>query len=161
MRVLVIGYGSIGQRHRDVLTKLGHEVGVVTRRETPCEEIFETIADGVADWSPGYVVIASATNEHLKDIKQLDDCGYKGVVLIEKPLFASKLDVLETSLSDKFVGYNLRFHPVVRQLQNRLSGLDAITVQVYAGQHLPDWRPHRNYRESYSAKKSNWAKSSY
>lgn len=154
MKVLIVGNGSIGRRHGEVLRELGHDVAVVTRREEPGIEKFGTLASGIEGWSPEYLVVASATNEHLTDLKIIGDCGYRGKVLIEKPLFGSNSEIPEIAPDDKFVGYNLRFHPVVRQLQSRLRDEDVIAVQVYAGQYLPDWRPNRDYRESYSAKKS-------
>ena len=53
------------------------------------------------------------------------------------------------------VGYNLRFHPVIRKLRETVdSGCigDILSVRVWAGQYLPDWHPGEDYREGYVAR---------
>ena len=49
------------------------------------------------------------------------------------------------------IGYNLRFHPAVRWLEQQLSGETAIVVDVAAQSYLPEWRPGRDHRETASA----------
>src|SRR5215472_2261469 len=50
-----------------------------------------------------------------------------------------------------FVGYNLRFHPLLRELAHVLAGEHPISAHLYVGQYLPDWRPSRDYRHTASA----------
>jgi len=49
------------------------------------------------------------------------------------------------------VGYNLRFHPLLLTLRDRLAGRRVHTIEAAVGQYLPDWRPQRDYRTGYSA----------
>ncbi len=49
------------------------------------------------------------------------------------------------------VGYNLRFHPVMHALADRVRGRKAITVSAYVGQDIRDWRPGRDHRATASS----------
>ena len=44
---IVIGYGSIGQRHTKILRSLGLEVCIVSRRPVEGERSFSSIADAL------------------------------------------------------------------------------------------------------------------
>ena len=48
----------------------------------------------------------------------------------------------------------MRFNPLIQRLFDELKGQTIISSQAYVGQYLPNWRPNRDYRESYSAKKN-------
>jgi len=87
VNALVIGYGSIGQRHARILGELGCRVAVVSRRSIPFSPCFSTLKDALTGWCPDYVVVASRTNEHLKSVQDLARYGFQGRVLMEKPLF--------------------------------------------------------------------------
>ena len=54
-----------------------------------------------------------------------------------------------------YVGYNLRFHPLLKYLKKYLSQSNdkLLSVNIYAGSYLPDWRKNTNYVKSYSASK--------
>ena len=67
MRALVIGFGSIGRRHARLLEELGMDVAVVSRRDVDAPKSYRCIADAVADWPPGYAMMASRTHEHRSD----------------------------------------------------------------------------------------------
>jgi len=55
--------------------------------------------------------------------------------------------------NDTFVGYNMRFHPIIQRIKKELSGSSIISAHVYSGQYLPEWRQERDYRHSYSAQR--------
>ena len=57
--------------------------------------------------------------------------------------------------SDVHVGYNMRFHPVVRELRTRLVGETVIAANVFAGSWLPGWRPHRALGTTSSARRDD------
>ncbi len=151
-RALVVGYGSIGQRHWSILSDLGLDVAVVSSRPQQFISVFAGVEDAVAAHRPEYVVIASPTSRHHTDLAAVQSTGFTGPVLIEKPVVARSSELQEGSFTDVFVGYNLRFHPVVVALRSRIAATDVLAVQVYAGQYLPDWRPGRRYQETSSAK---------
>jgi len=153
MKALVIGYGSIGKRHSRILTTMGIETAVLSRRSVDFPICFQELSEAISKFSPQYIVVASKTNEHLNDINQLIQLGWNGTVLVEKPLFHTNSDipVLEKGI-EIYVAYNLRFHPGLLKLKKLLEQERLISVAAYTGQYLPDWRPQRDYRESYSSK---------
>jgi len=151
MRALVIGFGSIGRRHARILTELGCEVAVVSRRAIEHSHAFKSIDIAITQHQPEYVVVASATAEHLSDILALAELGFTGRVLVEKPFFSEVSDVPAHEFASLRVGYNLRFHPVMQGLEQLLAGQELLSIQIYVGQYLPNWRPDTDYRTSYSA----------
>lgn len=153
MKALVIGFGSIGQRHASILRQMGLLVAVVTRREVNFSPVFPNIADAMNIFQPDYVVIASRTGEHHSDLTELASCGFEGTVLVEKPLFAHTERIPENKFKHFFVGYNRRFHPVALKVKSLIGGKKIFTANIYQGQYLPDWRKTIDYRTSYSAHK--------
>jgi len=145
---VVIGLGSIGQRHARVLGELGHSVTTVSRRG---DGDHTSVADAIAAVRPGYVVVATETSQHAESLRQLAEADFRGSVLVEKPLFAHAAPAPDYPFASLVVGYNLRFHPVMTAFAERLGGGEAITVSAYVGQDLRDWRPGRDHRETASA----------
>ncbi|MGE5418054.1 MAG: Gfo/Idh/MocA family protein [Acidobacteriota bacterium] len=154
MRSLVIGYGSIGARHARVLQELNCPVAVVSHRLVEFELVYNDLASAVAGFSPDYVIVANKTSEHYDTLIQLAGLDYRGTVLVEKPLFDNYKEIPAHQFKNLFIGYNLRFHPLLQRLRELLSGEDIISVQAYVGQYLPTWRLDNDYSESYSAKKA-------
>ena len=152
-RTLVVGFGSIGARHARILEAMGHSVAVVSRRDIQDRRCFPTIAKGLAI-DPDYVVLASRTFEHGKDLEALAAAGFRGRVLVEKPMLGA-LGQIPEGFADVRVGFNLRFHPAVLALRDRLRGSRVLSVQARAGQYLPDWRPDTDYRIGASARTSD------
>lgn len=145
---LVVGLGSIGRRHAHILQELGHEVATVSRRDSGD---YRSIGDAVREARPGYAVIATETSNHAAALRQLDEAGFRGTVLVEKPVLQHADSVRDYPFSGVFVGYNLRFHPVVTALAERLRGRRTITVSAYVGQDIRGWRPGRDHRDTASA----------
>jgi predicted dehydrogenase len=154
MKALVVGYGSIGQRHCAVLQGLGHKVAVVSRQALEQLQRFHTLEEGVHAFSPDYVVVANPTSEHLDSLTVLAGRGYRGRVLVEKPLFAAPAAMPAHAFTSLNVGYNLRFHPLLTELRKRVAASSAIAAHVYTGQWLPEWRPGQDYRATYSARRA-------
>lgn len=155
MKVLVIGYGSIGQRHVRILGELGCRVAVVSRRAVSFSPCFETVKDAMTGWSPDYVVVASRTHEHGKVVQDLVRYGFQGNVLIEKPLFDKIAELPHHGFAHAAVAYNLRFHPLIIRLGEMLRPpVSIITANIHVGSYMPGWRPDTDYRKSYSAKRA-------
>jgi predicted dehydrogenase len=150
MKALVVGYGSIGSRHARLLTSLGCEVAVVSPRDVDAPRLYRNLDEGMA-WKPGYIVIANRTGDHHRTLADLAARGFSGTVLVEKPLFHGETELPSHNFERAYVGYNLRFHPIVRKLRTLLERERVLSVQAYAGQYLPGWRPRTDYRLSYSA----------
>ncbi|QQO23089.1 Gfo/Idh/MocA family oxidoreductase [Bradyrhizobium diazoefficiens] len=147
-KAVVVGLGSIGTRHARILRELGLEVATVSRREGGD---YGSIAQAIAAARPDYVVIATETARHAANLQELAEAGFRGKVLVEKPLFAAPAPPPKYPFAHISVGYNLRFHPVMTALAERLRGRDVITVAAYVGQDIRDWRPGRDHRATASA----------
>jgi predicted dehydrogenase len=148
---LVLGMGSIGQRHARLLRDLGLKVAAVSRRAQVAERCYASLDAALEREAPGYVVIANETAAHRESLARLAEHGFTGTVLVEKPLFAAPAPLPAHRFAGLYVGYNLRFHPVLREIARLLASDPAISAQVYVGQYLPDWRPGRDYRATASA----------
>jgi predicted dehydrogenase len=159
--ILVKGYGSIGRRHVLNLLKLGYLPYVITRHpdSQPCRFIAESeiLKHGI-----DYAIIATATAKHLKDllfVAQHTNCKR---FLIEKPLAANRKEAMKIKrFANKYkldisVGYDMRFLNVFKLIKGCIKKhLNSIRiVKITAGQYLPEWRPDRDYRLSYSAHKA-------
>ena len=153
MNVLIIGYGSIGSRHARLLSELGNKVSILSKHETDFNKSYKSIAQALESEKPDYIVIANKTGEHYPAFVELANYDYQGVVLVEKPLFHRLTDIPDNNFKKIFVAYNLRFHPIIQKLKELLQDEKIISVNVYAGQYLPDWRPGTDYRLSYSSQK--------
>jgi len=147
----VIGYGSIGRRHADVLQEMGHVVAVVCRREISHPQKYSTLDQALRDFAPEYVVIASRTIEHRDDLNQLAASGFCGLVMIEKPVYDSGSEPVPNNFKRTKVAFNLRFHPALQKFREIVGGRNVHAVTAYVGSYLPDWRPDTDYRKSYSA----------
>ena len=152
LNVLIIGFGSIGQRHADIMSSIPEidKVYVLSQQATSYATL-NSVSE-IKALNIGYIIVANKTSDHYKTLSYLNDHLSKKVVLIEKPLFDSYID-LAISSHQVFVGYNLRFHPVLKKIKSALSGRSIWTAQVLCGSYLPDWRPGRDYRYTSSARK--------
>lgn len=160
VRVAVLGQGSIGRRHAEILRELGHEVVTYDPREN-------TAAVNGVERGPGELavlsgataaVVASPPNEHLRQARLALDSGVH--VLVEKP-FAPSVEGLAAlgTLARKRslvlgAAMNMRFHPGVATV-HRLVSEGAIgrplRASIWCGSWLPNWRPDVDYRDTYSA----------
>ena len=152
MKTLVAGYGSIGTRHARILKELGVPVSVLSSREVDFAPRHRTLEEALAA-RPEYVVVAGPTADHFDFLCRLELAGFKGSVLVEKPLYF-KSEAKHFSFKHLAVAYNLRFHPLLLRLKERLAGEKVLSVQCYVGKYLPEWRPQADYRKGYSASKS-------
>ena len=150
MNVTVIGYGSIGARHARILKEMGENVSVVSRHTDEWKKSYSDLESAVEIEQPQYIVVANKTQEHYETLVQLVEIGFYGKVLVEKPLFHRATSLFAHQFSQFCVAYNLRFHPVLQRIKQEIRDEKVLSVQVYAGQYLPDWRPERDYRKSYS-----------
>ncbi|HXY99720.1 MAG TPA: Gfo/Idh/MocA family oxidoreductase [Stellaceae bacterium] len=148
---LVVGLGSIGRRHARLLGELGLEVAAVSRRADAAPRCYASLGEALARETPGYVVVANETSAHRASLAALAEAGFSGTVLVEKPLFAEPAPLPENRFAGLYVGYNLRFHPLLAELKRLLAVEPALSAQIYVGQYLPDWRPGRDYRATASA----------
>jgi len=152
MKCLVIGYGSIGQRHARILQGMGNTVALLTKSEIAGWPVFQSVSQAVESWKPGYIVVANETSLHSNILEQLAELNYRGIVLVEKPLATNVDELGKIPTGQVYVGYTLRFHPLIQRMRLWACDQSLWTFTAYVGQYLPDWRPERDYRLSYSAR---------
>ena len=142
MKILLVGYGSIGRRHYSILKKIA-KVDIVTSQNIPQKVDIKKVNLKKYD----YFVISNETYKHFDTLKFIVERVNNKKILVEKPLFKSNKK-LNIKKNDVYVAYNLRFHPIIQYLK---SIKDVLVVNIVVGQYLPDWRTNIDYKESYSA----------
>lgn len=154
MKVLIIGYGSIGRRHEEILSSFDEveSIDIVTKQNIDKKNIFNDINKVNDLASYDYFIIASETYKHYEQLKYLETNVTDKIIFCEKPLFENSKD-LKINKNHVFVGYVLRFHPILQKLRTLLKNQKVLSVHVNCGQYLPTWRQNTDYRKSYSAKK--------
>lgn len=131
----------------------------VSRRGSGFVECHVDLVSALDVFRPDYIVIATETSDHAAKLRELLDYGYKGSVLVEKPLVGPEpaeavAPLIAAAGFKRFgVAYNLRFHPLLGELRRRLAGAKIYHVSASCGQYLPDWRPGRDHRISYSSQR--------
>lgn len=168
MNALVVGCGSIGKRHINNLIKLNNieSVFVYTKNKNCLKELdldnkskIRTI-NNLSDIKPDFAIIANETYKHIGTAISLAERGVN--LFIEKPLSHSlkKTDTLLKIVKEKdlkvFVAYNLRFLKAMEFIKEQISKKsigDLYFARIEVGQYLPQWRPDKDYRDSYSASK--------
>ncbi len=152
--LLVIGYGSIGMRHKRVAEELGHSVRVVSRRAEPNTPTYPTVKSALQESPSDAVVVSRETSAHLETLKELAQETYQGIVLLEKPVSLTPL-VNPLQNDQIFVGYNLRFHPLVQELAQQIHSERLLSLDLVCGSYLPEWRPGTDYTKTASAQASS------
>ena len=154
-KVLIIGFGSIGQRHACVLDAVGCKVFVLSQHVDVCKYLTFKSLEVALEQKPDYVVIANETEKHYETLDLLTKLEYRGKIFVEKPLFHSiDLDIsnFKNIVNQIYVGYVMRFHPLIQQAKEWLKSQEIYSINAYCGQYLPERRPNSDYRKSYSAK---------
>jgi len=131
VKLVIVGLGSIGKRHKSNLEALGHQI-------VPSPEK----ADGV--------LVCNPTSLHLESALTFTRLGLP--VFIEKPL-SHNLNGLEQLKGKILVGYCLRFDESLRKFKKNVPQRGIKSVKIVCQSWLPDWHPQTDYRQSYSAKK--------
>lgn len=152
MKVLVIGYGSIGRRHVDVLQSIdsSFRVDIVTKQHVTSSKSYSTLGEVSKIEEYDYFVVASETVKHYEQLIYICSQVSGKKILVEKPLFDKSYGNLSRN-NQVFVAYNLRFHPLVQSIKELIKQQPPYYANVVCGQYLPTWRPERDYRASYSA----------
>jgi predicted dehydrogenase len=167
MRALVIGFGSIAQRHIASLRSLGvGDIAVFSPRgpteDAPQNVRFMTDLDSALRLRPDIAIVASPSAAHIESLVPLLEVAIP--CYVEKPPVTTMLDVervrrlVMAKQPVTLTGCNLRFLPsLVRMREGVRSGMIGKPVRacLQAGQWLPDWRPRKDYRTGYSAKQSS------
>ena len=122
-KCLVIGYGSIGKRHADVLLSMGCDVSVVSCHAQNIDNClrYSSVSEAFSGKNYDYVIIANITSHHAETLKKiLPYLEENTVCFVEKPLFSSIDQYVDISNRKVVSGYVLRAHPLLRRMKDIL-----------------------------------------
>ncbi|MCF8296146.1 MAG: Gfo/Idh/MocA family oxidoreductase [Melioribacteraceae bacterium] len=169
IKVLVIGSGSIGQRHIKALKMLGiKEIAIYKTNKGTIKQPPTVISENIIifydlnkafEWEPTHIIISNPTSLHLEYILKSINTG--AYIFVEKPVLDDydKIDIMVKNKimnSSIVVGYNLRFHSIFNFIKNKIKNNDygnVLKANLIVGHYLPFWHPYEDYRFSYAAKK--------
>jgi len=164
MHILVVGAGSIGQRHIKNLVELG--VGSVAVVDTDVDRLLSlskigdvagfTCIEDALRLPTDAAIVSVPTHLHMEVALQL--AQHNMPLFIEKPV----ANILEDAwalrdLQDHFkqwtvIGYSMRFHPAIQIVKELLPEIGTpLYARAEVGQYLPDWHPDEDYRNWYMA----------
>lgn len=164
LRVLIIGTGSIGQRHIANLRLIDPACRFVflraaERRDALSDRLDAQVVgslEAALALNVDLAVLANPSDRHAAVLIPLLAAGVP--TFVEKPIVTAPADVAALARIDPAtptqVGCVLRFLPSLHRLRSwlaegRLGRIVRANFEV--GQYLPDWRPSQDYRASYSA----------
>jgi predicted dehydrogenase len=166
---LIFGCGSIGVRHLQALEEINDVEMAAYRTGKGKKEIPEKLLKNLNaffdeeeafTWEPDFLIVSNPTSLHLEYLLKAIDHNVDA--FIEKPVASNYREIeavedkIRTRKNKIYVGFNLRFHPIIREI-SRIIGADkygrVLKADLYAGSYLPFWHPYEDYRTSYSAKK--------
>lgn len=166
IKILIIGFGSIGQRHYRNLLSLGYKnvwVYDVDARKTQKYKNTKTI-NNVSQKVLKQFDVVFVCNPNYLHIKSALLAARAGCHLfIEKPLSHSLagvdklIKICEQRKLVNLVACNMRFHPGLKFIKNYLAKKKlgkVYRIQHECGYNLAYWRPGTDYRKNYAAKKS-------
>ena len=152
-KILIIGFGSIGRRHASILNKFKNvgEIFILTKQKSYNYKNIKTLQE-IKFINPDYILICSKTSDHYEHLKFIEKNFKNKIVLVEKPLF-EKFKNFVVRNNKVFIGYNLRYHPVIQFIKDYVKNKKIFSINVSCSSYLPYWRKNINYSLSNSAKK--------
>lgn len=159
MKALIVGLGSIAEKHIKSLKKINSKIELFAFRSGFSQNLNANVVD-VHDKNQipsdlDFVLICNPTYRHRETIQEFLYLGKP--FFIEKPSFMSVnegkeiMDLVKINGIRTYVGFNFRFHPVINWLKDNLSKFNLFEVNIYCGSYLPDWRPGKDYSLIYSS----------
>jgi len=180
MKFVIAGLGSAGQRHLRNLQRLvpdaeytawrvrGRNLVISDQlkaeRRSP-EAVYNLrvvrhLSEALAE-RPDAVIVANPISMHCDTALAAVEAGCS--VFIEKPL-ADRWDGVESLLKVSqrrdvvaMVGYQMRFHPVLRRVKQYLEDGRIgrpVSAHLHCGEYLPGMHPYEDYRESHASRRS-------
>jgi predicted dehydrogenase len=164
LKVLIIGLGSIAQKHIASILKLDPDTLFYALRSN-INSIKNDNIDNIYDLNDtpkdiDFIIISNPTSFHATTLNKI--IYLNKPIFIEKPIFdkiEENVDILSLVQKNNiktYIACNLRFHPSIIFLKNFMekNSKKINEVNVYCGSYLPSWRGDANYSEYYSAKKN-------
>lgn len=170
LRGIVIGCGSIGERHIHNLKKIGiKELGIFDinqKRVTDLKKKYSVNSfsdiESTLEYNPDFSIICTYPESHHEFAKKCINA--KSHVFIEKPI-STKLKNIEKILNNAkskklkvSVGYNLRFDKGLRDLKKKISNREIgniLFISAHFGHHIKFWGNRKKIDEHYILQKGN------
>ena len=155
-KVLVIGTGSIAQKHIDILNSLNYSVYVYSKTN---EKFFKKNSkilrlanlNNLNNFE--FTILANKTSDHLKILKILINQNMH--IYCEKPIFYKKFNyqkIRDQIKKNKIIfhnGYQLRNDTKIKYIQQKLKKLKIKSFQVSVGHDFNQWRKAGIHTNSY------------
>lgn len=164
MKILIIGYGSMGRRRIRLLKEL------VTHAEFICvdcnsERLMQARNAGIYAFSdlktayeekPDLAFVCTPPGNHEEIILSLIE--EKIHVFTEINLFVQGYDIMMKKAEEKnvvvFLSSTMLYDKQIRQIGELVRDIDKPLTYIYhVGQYLPDWHPWENYKNFFIGKK--------
>jgi len=166
LKILIVGYGSIGKRHTNNLLNIGDvEIIVCSKNKESFKlikkgiKIFASLEDALKE-KPDISIICNETSFHVKTAIKL--AKINSHLFIEKPLSHSLdhvsqlLKIIKQKKLITMVGCNMRFHNGIKLIKKLLDKNEIgpiFSVIAENGSYMPDWHPGEDYQISYASNK--------
>ena len=169
LKALVVGLGSIGNRHAQNLIAAGVQQITILRRKSknaqfaapPSSQVVHDL-DSAIGTQPDFAIICTPSSQHVQQAQALIAHGIP--CLIEKPLHGT-IDNSVRQLDEhcqttepgrrSAMAYCMRFHPAYAQAFDEIR-TGRIGKPLYAKAwfegYLPSWHPWEDYKQSYAAR---------
>ena len=149
-KVLIIGFGSAGERHAYILKKKFKikNLSVITNRKISLITLKKT--QDIKNFNPDIIVVSNSTFKHLKTIKYIEKNFKNKIILVEKPLFEKNRKLI-LKKNKVLVGYNMRFNPIIKKIKKIILNRKIWSIHVFCGSYLPNWRMNISYSKSSSS----------
>ena len=162
MEFLIVGYGSMGQRHARNLRKicakngLSCSIELLRTRSTDAPEGIRGVYTSKDQFPGTYdaIFITNPTATHYETLVDLIELS--GAFFIEKPVFDRTdydLDFLDREEKVLYVAAPMHYKPAISWLKEHFDFSEAFSLRSISSSYLPDWRPGVDYRKTYSAHK--------
>ncbi len=158
MKIVIVGFGTIGQRHCRLLKERGANVSVVTQQKDMDILSYASLEEALEKQQPDVVFICNETAKHADSLLTSLRFSNNLKVIVEKPL-CNVLEefLLNLSVQDQsriFVSYNLRLSPLLLRLKAEISKEEILDATVNVGQNLSQWRKGdtKNYYSAYKSR---------
>ncbi len=180
MKILFVGLGGAGQRHLRILSqilKVDAQLLAYRTRALPhiitksfeidnsqtLEEKYKLKSffdlDLAINEKPDIAIISNPTSNHASIAMKLAQANCN--LFVEKPLshnlenISSLLSISKQKSLITYVGYQMRFHPCIRFMHEKLKSgalgkIISANSQVFS--YLPLWHPYEDYKKLYAAK---------
>lgn len=148
MKVLIVGYGSIGKKYFQIFKNFGCETKIFDKKNSLKKKnifFFKTFQEAKG-WKPEIVIICNNSNQHIDTLYSLLSKNVKSY-LIEKPLDIyfkkiNKLKKLSLSYQNKiFVVNNINFFDPIKLIKKELPNIGKVNYSnIFFGHNLLEMR---------------------